>query len=517
MFDDILASRGSFKVSFDEKKNDIVAKLEYHKKKNGDDISRNASASAEGLVAVNALLRELLNLNTLPLSELVASGRVQLVKDAALRYEFDFTNNLIVERRLRRSERRVLDGKTEEETKEPVVEEVKTTKKDEKKEEPVLDYSVSKDFDAVVKEIIRLNPDVEIKVEKEGVENRRIFASVKGEELKLPNGLLYNSTLGILGKYLIIKVEDLEKAKETVVEEPKEEAEVEVAEEVKKEKTSLREKVRNLKFVNWKTLKVILATGLVVWGITALTSHRGNSNSNDTSRSNDNHNNDDGYGSYDDGSVDTTFNTTDEDAFRYAETVYEQAPVYDTEDRVYNEVNNDTYETTYLSGDIDDQMNEIAGICYQNISDIYNFLYYNQGHLDENINACDFTSIVPNNDRDAVAIINNARNYVVRNAYTDSNTILTKSDVYSFLLDYVNYAFEGGTVFDGQPIKSYNYLDPYSRYVVTVVGETMLQLYPDFNYESPYSNYSYQDLLRLVTDEHTDLANTLANGYGRRY
>ena len=85
------------------------------------------------------------------------------------------------------------------------------------------------------------------------------------------------------------------------------------------------------------------------------------------------------------------------------------------------------------------------------------------------------------------------------------------------MLDYVNYVFEGGTVFDRQPIKAYNYLDTYSKYIVNVVGETMLQLYPEFNYESSYSKYSYEDLIDMVSNNHNNLANELSNGYGRGY
>lgn len=620
IIDEITAGKGRFTITYDEKKNDVKARVEYNSKKDGN---KKLTYSCDGINNVNNALREFLTINIMSLKELVDNGIVKFSnKETSLRYEFDFYNNLLVGRRLGRVERRALEGRTiekdtvyhESDTVDSITEsidrnliidaviklnptvEIQVIKDatgaithilssvpgedlklpgsfyynekngitnkhktisgsyvtidvrplvkekfdiEEPKEETVVDFLNSKDFDAVVKAIIKLNPDVEIKVEKEGVENRRIFASVPGDKLKLPNGLFYNSTYGIISKYLTIKVEDLEKAKDGAVEEvkeKKEEPEVEVVEKVEKdkkektsikekfekEKTSIKEKVKNLKFVNWKTLKVILATGLVVWGIAALTSHKGNSNSNNTSKSSDNHNNDDNYSTYDDGRVATTYNTTDEDAYRYSESVYEQAPVYDTEDRVYNEVNNDTYGTTYidnnyLSGNIDDQMNEIAGICYQNISDIYNFLYSNQGHLDESANFCDFTSIVPNGDRDAIAIINNSRNYVINNAYTDHNTILTKSDVYSFLLDYVNYVFEGGTVFDRQPIKAYNYLDTYSKYIVNVVGETMLQLYPEFNYESSYSKYSYEDLIDMVSNNHNNLANELSNGYGRGY
>ena len=433
MNDKVVKENASFKITYDGKKNDVKAKIEYSSTDEFGNKKR-TSYYCEGLTEVNRLLKEYMNHTSLDLRGLVINNKIKLEGEAAIRYDFDYINNSIVEKRLRRSDRMHLEGREYDDTpyKENVVKESET------------------------KEVKEETPKGE--------------TSEKNEEKS--------------SKETIV-----DKAKDVVTEASKK------TKEVVKEK---KEKIKNLKVFNWKHLRNIVITGLVVAGVTYLAVPKGGTYNNN----NNNNNNDDNdydrnhYSTYDDGSVPTTFNTSEDVVSATSMPAYmDSSPVYDE--------------------NIEARMNDLAGICYQNISDMYNFV--NGGTLTEYANPCNLENLVSNSDRDAIRVISDSRNYVVNNAYNDRNVILTKTDVYRFLMDYVNYAFEGGTVFDGQAIKAFDYLDPYSQYIVTVVGESMLQLYPGYNYESAYVNYSYEELVQKMMDKHDELSNQLVNGYGRRY
>lgn len=78
---------------------------------------------------------------------------------------------------------------------------------------------------------------------------------------------------------------------------------------------------------------------------------------------------------------------------------------------------------------------------------------------------CDFCDLADANDRDAIQVINNARNDVINN----------KNSIYFLMDDYARYMFEGSTMFDGRTIKGFDYLDPMSKYVVVVSAQTVAQ------------------------------------------
>ena len=78
---------------------------------------------------------------------------------------------------------------------------------------------------------------------------------------------------------------------------------------------------------------------------------------------------------------------------------------------------------------------------------------------------CDFCDLGDIKDRDALQVINNARNDVINK----------KNSVFFLIDDYARYIFEGSTLFDGRTIKGYDYLDSMSKYLVVVSAQTAMQ------------------------------------------
>lgn len=319
------------------------------------------------------------------------------------------------------------------------------------------------------------------------------------------------------------------KTETTKPEEKKDDAIIDTeSEKINKEEKKEEEKkvVKNIKMINWSKLKKIVCTGFVLAG-TAIAiyavSNLGKNNANTNNRKN--------VSPKPDKEIyqqDYTYVQPPKDETIYVQNtpVPTQAPTpvstqvpteAPVEEVVHNEENNEVYETTYndeysniRAEGMEDQLNDIVSIAYRNIGDIYSFI--NGGSLTETVMPCNLELLVSSEDRDAVAAIMAERNYVVNNAYTDQNVPLTTSDVYGFLSDYVNYVYEGGTLFGGNAIKAYDYLDQYSQYIVNVIGQSMLQLYQGFEYASPYVEYSYGDLVEKITATHGELCDSLLNG-----
>ena len=414
----------------------------------------------------------------------------------------------------------------------------------------------------VINKIIELNPDVEFAVTRSTDGSDYLLASVPGAILKLPDGYEYKEGNGIISKDpsainviipvlpLIKKMGDDKPKGGTPTpggDKPKDGTPTKGGDKPKdgatetEEDNNIKGIIKNLKIHNWKNLKrILIGTGIVV-AVIALTAPVQDSDSNNYDDSNP-----DRYRiiQEDDGSIPTNFNTEEEEVI-YADPLpedYEEPyevpyadplpedyedpyddgvrevpfednyyadPVdYNSSQEVYADQIEETYETQ--SGNAEAQLDDILAIGYRNIGEMYQFL--NGGSLSGNIESCNLEQYASVNDRDAISTILNARNYVIRNAYTDRSVPLTLSDAYRFLDNYVNYAFEGSTVFDGQTIKAYDYLDPKSQYIVTVMGEAMLQLYPGYEYSSPYSNYSYGELVNRVSNEHAETAESFTNG-----
>lgn len=112
----------------------------------------------------------------------------------------------------------------------------KIEKQEEAKKDEAKDVSQSTDFKEIVEVIKQLNPDVEIKVDDNSIESNadaRIYSSVPGKQLKLPDGFYYNDKNGITnkhntksGSYCSIVVEDLSKTNKSNSKPEKEDDEV---------------------------------------------------------------------------------------------------------------------------------------------------------------------------------------------------------------------------------------------------------------------------------------------------
>ena len=525
--------RNYLRVYYDEKKGIIKCKGEtitFDEK----GLKSTSRIEHEGINNVNDALIKFLAYNGSDFKQLVEDKVIRIDSNlldpnytSAIGYEFDLEKGCVVPKRIRRSAFRELNGGYDNnEVELRGIPEVKTETAGSESKAGNSDTKINPlDKEEVIKSIISLNPDVEFNVVRNSGGVDYIEASVAGDKIELPEGFYYNKKNGITnkhvtdsGEYITIDVRPLAK-KETEV--------INKRERKDDEETPI---VGNFKVGNWKKLKTIVRTGLVLAGgaIILLALSKTGKDDIDTNKGKT-------VPPKPDKEIyqqDYTYVQPPKDETIYVQNtpvptpeptqvptpvpteVPTEAPV---EEVVHNEENNDVYETTYndeysniRAEGMEDQLNDIVGIAYRNIGDIYSFI--NGGSLTETMMPCNLELLAPSEDRDAVAAIMAERNYVVNNAYTDQNVPLTTSDVYGFLSDYVNYVYEGGTLFGGNAIKAYDYLDQYSQYIVNVIGQSMLQLYQGFEYASPYVEYSYGDLVEKITATHGELCDSLLNG-----
>ena len=160
---------------------------------------------------------------------------------------------------------------------------------------------------------------------------------------------------------------------------------------------------------------------------------------------------------------------------------------YDQDSATYGSLGTADY-----SDSMEDQLNYINEVCFYNIPQIYNFM--NGQPLEGSVQSCNLHNLVVESDRDAVREMVNLRNMVVQNAYNSRNTTLTRNDVINVLNQYINYVFEGGNSINGRTVKSYYSLSPYSQYVITVLGQSLLQLCPDYSYKTTNNSYNFENL-----------------------
>ena len=119
----------------------------------------------------------------------------------------------------------------------------------------------------------------------------------------------------------------------------------------------------------------------------------------------------------------------------------------------------------------------------------------------------DFQNFVIQSDVDAMTAICEMRNRVLMGNCTPE----------AFLNNVTNYLFEGGTVFDGKVIKTYDALTPFSQYIVTVASQSILERCPNYDHTTPYNYYNY-DILCSSFDCLVDFSyRTLSNADGRTY
>ena len=98
---------------------------------------------------------------------------------------------------------------------------------------------------------------------------------------------------------------------------------------------------------------------------------------------------------------------------------------------------------------------------------------------------CTLEELVVESDYNSIAVINNMRNRVLTGS-CDANT---------YLNNIVNYIFEGGNIFDGTVIKTFDSLSPFAQYVVLVSSETILQRCPYYEHTTAANSYNFNILL----------------------
>lgn len=157
----------------------------------------------------------------------------------------------------------------------------------------------------------------------------------------------------------------------------------------------------------------------------------------------------------------------------------------------YNESDNTVYINTdiYEYGKYQEYGSEMAGEDMKTQLDLIDAIC-------RTYEPCEFSNLVIDRDKQALSIIDVARNEALNNRSRESIT---------YIIDqYVKYIFEDSTMFDGNVIKGYQYLSPYARYIVLVSGETMLQLCRDYNYSTYNREYYFDSLI----DEFDDLVDS---------
>ena len=229
----------------------------------------------------------------------------------------------------------------------------------------------------------------------------------------------------------------------------------------KEEKVLTKKSVKNLK-INKKALAILgVAAALVLVGCIY-----GKQKSDDINKRKNDKSDDNPNPRYEqdinDQQIDTTF------------TQEEPTEVFINDD-VYEDGKYASLGSIIASDDMFEQTQFINDVCFS----------YEPGYLH---------NLVVDTDKPTISVINEARNNALNNSYN--------RDILINLLDqYTNYIFEGTTLFDGTAVKAYDYLTPYAKYIVIVSAQSMLQLYPDYNYSTTNNIYVFEDLVELLDNQ----------------
>ncbi len=435
------------------------------------------------LAAINKLLASFEEQESLSVSQLVSMGLIIIDKDKLKdtgviildsennyhKYFFNRDNGTFSETRMTRAESSSLGISF---AKEPENNEITEEK----------DVSQSIDIFEIARAIQELNKDAVIRVgnpEYDSEATRRFYSSVPASELILPKGFYYNEKNGITnkhntktGSYCSIDVLDLSLADEKKLL-PKEEIEEENLDEVddsmdddikeEKEEVVLDEKKENKEKKGVKNLRIrfrrvlAIATGIVlIGGAVEIFKHTKNNNNARSVNNNSIQYQDDMATVY----VDSTHNIEEEVITPNME--YEQ------------------YGSIVHDEDMESQIQQINDYCFS-------------------YEPCSLADLVVESDKNAIKVINNLRNKTLNNQY----------EIYMLLNQYVNYIFEGTTMFNGNAIKAYDYLSPYAKYIVVTSAQSMLGLCQDYDYFTAYNNYTYGNLVdafdNLVDQLYRDL------------
>ena len=326
----------------------------------------------------------------------------------------------------------------------------------------------------LTEEIQKLNPDAKIRIGRIKADEDagyRFFSSMPLESLVLPEKayldkdnsgwILVKSDSGDDIRFLIqdLKLADesklVQSAREYIVENPKVEP-AKNTEEVS-EKEEKKSDVKHL-WVNKKAIAALGVAGFLLVGSVLYGMNNGNINNNKDNS-------------------DTTMTRIEISNTNYnTDNLYNDADTNNLHNT--NDINN-----SYI--DISDVIQQIDSMCIP-------------------FRVCNFYDLVDDSDRLSLKVINEARNMAVND----------RSKVVEVIDEYVKYVFEGRTMFEDGVIKGYDYLTPLSKYAVLVSGQTLLQLYPDYNYSTIHDVYTFDKLVDLFNDYLNETCNEL-NLYGR--
>ena len=150
---------------------------------------------------------------------------------------------------------------------------------------------------------------------------------------------------------------------------------------------------------------------------------------------------------------------------------------------------------------------------YENISEIYSFL--RGADLEGQPELCDVQNTVSDRDRAAVALVVELKNRIVNNTYNSRDRVTARNEAMFFLNQFCNYVFENGNMLNGQTVKTYDSLSPYAQYVVNVLGQSVLQLCPDYIYQSPSNTFDFNNLMALLNNNVNDSYTRVVSASGK--
>lgn len=342
-----LVSKKKFKVWYDKKSGDLKAKAEFVQVNGMDYV-----LLPVGISNINDILKLFVQFRGMDLRELVATRQISMDDLTKLGYEFDYSNNIIVEKRITMADRIRLA-----EMEKAALEEKKAL---EKKKEAVEEKTIIEDISDEIKDEV-------VETKKEPV---AIPFEVKEE----------TDTTTSEKEEIVTTTEDEEKedgAIDVVVADP--------VKEEKKEKTKTKKGIKRLKTYG-KVALVILTGGVILY-------HSGVKNfiEKNLLEGNDNKNNED--------------SVNDSDAYSMTQTNPGEEVIhvsYDNNGESIVDYGESSGKNNYELGsiieneDMETQIQTINDICF-------------------NYQPCSLYNLVVDSDRDAIYAINNMRNSVLTN------------------------------------------------------------------------------------------------------
>lgn len=110
-------------------------------------------------------------------------------------------------------------------------------------------------------------------------------------------------------------------------------------------------------------------------------------------------------------------------------------------------------------------------------------------------------------DYDAMKRFCGLRNDIVHNAYFQ-NSLITKSQITNFLEEFTSFLYKGRVYSFGNNIYGFNDLQPMTRYIITVLGQKMLEANVSYETQIEGNNYNQNALRDGTADFFNDTVMT---------